>query len=165
MKPLHIIFSLSLAALMSFSQAALAVNALPEYSTSYDPGRDPFKDGAAAIKLAKQSNRRILIEVGGEWCSWCHILDGFLDKNPDIYNRLHETFVMLKVNVSDANDNSQFLKAFPKVLGYPHMYITENNGDILWSKDTADFLVDGQHSRQQFTDFLNRWTTNPTASQ
>jgi len=134
-----------------------ASNVLPGYSLKYDPSRDPFKDGLDAIKLAQQSNRRILIEVGGEWCKWCHILDNFLDKNPDIKQRLHKTFVMLKINVSDKNDNKKFLQAFPKPLGYPHMYVTESNGDILWSKDTADFLVKGQYSRQQFTEFFDRW--------
>jgi thiol:disulfide interchange protein len=134
-----------------------ASNSLPEYSLKYSPSRDPFKDGLDAIKLAQQSNRRILIEVGGEWCKWCHLLDDFLDKNSDIKQRLHNTFVLLKINVSDANDNQQFLQAFPQPLGYPHMYVTEKNGDILWSKDTADFLNEGRYSRQKFTEFFDRW--------
>ena len=149
--------AISLFFLLSFNLPVQASNALPEYSVHYDPARDPFKDGADAIKLATETQRRILIEVGGNWCKWCHILDTFLDKNPDIKQRLHNTFVMLKINVSDANDNNQFLSAFPKPLGYPHMYITELNGSILHSKDTADFLVKGEYSRQQFSQFFDRW--------
>jgi len=137
-------------------QATIASN-LPEYSVNYDPQRDPFKDGIAAIKLATDTQRRILIEVGGEWCKWCHILDDFLNNNLDIKSQLHKTFVMLKVNVSDENDNSEFLKAFPKALGYPHMYVTEKNGSVLWSKDTADFLVNGSYSRERFNSFFDRW--------
>lgn len=132
-------------------------NTLPQYSIKYDPQRNPFEDGVAAIKLATATQRRILIEVGGEWCKWCHVLDDFLDKNADIKSRLHKTFVMLKINVSDENDNSEFLKAFPEPLGYPHMYVTEKNGQVLWSKDTADFLVKGKYSRDRFNDFLNHW--------
>lgn len=150
---------------LSFCLPLQASNTLPEYSLKYNPQRDPFIDGAAAIKLAGQTNRRVLIEVGGEWCKWCHILDDFLDKNPDIKQRLHDTFVLLKINVSDANDNNQFLKAFPKPLGYPHMYVTETDGSILWSKDTADFLINGQYSRQQFSDFFNRWSVKKETAQ
>ena len=150
---------------MTLALPAQATDSLPEFSLKYDPSRDPFKDGVEAIKLAKQSNRRVLIEVGGEWCKWCHILDDFLDSNADIKDRLHKTFVMLKVNVSDANDNQRFLKSFPSPLGYPHMYVTEKNGDILWSKDTADFLVKGQYSRQQFSRFFDRWEINKKLSQ
>lgn len=130
---------------------------LPEYSLHYDPKRDPFQDGHAAIALADATNRRVLIEVGGNWCSWCHVLDRFLEQNPDIRQKLHQTFVILKVNVSDSNDNRQFLASFPKPLGYPHMYIAEKNGNILLSKDTADFLSNGNYSRQQFLDFFNQW--------
>lgn len=143
------------------SHAALqSANELPEYSTQYDPARDPFEDGRNAIKLASETNRRVLIELGGDWCKWCHVLDRFLDSNPDIKQRLHDTFVMLKVNVSDANGNDEFLKAFPKPLGYPHMYVTEKNGKVLWSKDTAEFLVKGSYSRERFTEFFNQWAIN-----
>ena len=150
--------SIIYALLFGFCALPLAVaSSLPAYSLVYDPARDPFADGHEAIKLAQATRRRVLIEVGGDWCKWCHVLDAFLEKNPDISQQLHETFVVLKVNVSDENDNSQFLKAFPRPLGYPHMYVTENNGDILWSKDTAEFLVNGVYSRQQFSQFFTRW--------
>lgn len=145
----------------AFSSPALPgqidLGSLPEYSLHYDPQRDPYQDGRDAIKLAEASHRRVLIEVGGDWCTWCHVLDRFLDQNPDIKQTLHQTFVMLKVNVSDANDNSKFLAAFPKPLGYPHLYIAENNGNILLSKDTADFLSNGKYSRQHFLDFFSQW--------
>lgn len=133
------------------------LNTLPTYSTQYDPKRDAFKDGAAAVKLATQSNRRILVELGGDWCKWCHKMDAFFDKNPDIKQQLHETFVMLKVNVSDVNNNAEFLKAFPRPLGYPHMYVSEHNGSVLWSQDTAEFVSNGQYTRESFLAFFKRW--------
>ena len=130
---------------------------LPEYSLKYDPSRDAFQDGRDAIKLAKATNRRILIEVGGDWCKWCHLLDRFLDKNPEIKKELHQTFVFLKVNVSDENDNEKFLKVFPAPLGYPHMYVTEKNGGLLLSKDTADFLINRKYSAERFKYFFEKW--------
>ncbi len=158
MKKILILISLlTITPAYSATNESAATDELPQYSVKYDPQRDPFKDGIAAIKLATETQRRILIEVGGDWCKWCHILDDFLDKNPDIKSRLHKTFVMLKVNVSDENDNSEFLKAFPKTLGYPHMYITEKDGRVLWSKDTAEFLVKGKYSRERFNAFFDRW--------
>ena len=87
-------------------------------------------------------------------------MDAFFDKNPDIKRKLHETFVMLKINVSDANSNEEFLKSFPKPLGYPHMYVSEYNGSVLWSQDTAEFLKDGQYTRDSFLTFFERWNIN-----
>ena len=138
-------------------QTSFAATPLPEYSLKYDPTRDAFQDGRNAIKLAKATNRRILIEVGGDWCKWCHLLDRFLDKNPEIKKGLHQTFVFLKVNVSDENDNAKFLKVFPTPLGYPHMYVTEKNGKLLLSKDTAGFLVNKKYSAERFKEFFNKW--------
>lgn len=133
------------------------VLSLPAYSRVYDPSRNPFVDGRDALKLAQHSGRRVLIEVGGDWCRWCHILERFLLEHAALRSSLHEKFVVLKVNVSEDNDNADFLSAFPKVLGYPHMYITENDGSIVQSQDTAEFLKNGNYSVQHFQAFLERW--------
>lgn len=131
---------------------------LPAYSLGYDPERDPFSDGREALQLARETGRMVLIEVGGDWCSWCHVLDRFLNQNPAIRKKLHETFVVLKVNVDETNDNAEFLDAFPPTQGYPHMYVTANDGSIIHSQDTANFLHDGKYSEQRFLDFLDRWS-------
>jgi len=136
---------------------ASLLKTLPIYSTTYDPKRDAFKDGAAAVALATKTNRRILIELGGDWCTWCHRMETFFEHNPDVEKRLHETFVILKINVNNENDNAAFLKAFPKALGYPHMYVSEYNGSVLWSKDTAEFVINGQYSRDAFLTFFDQW--------
>ena len=135
----------------------LQAEGLPAYSLGYDPARDPFSDGRAALNLARQTGRMVLIEVGGDWCSWCHVLDRFLNQHPAIRTKLHERFVVLKVNVDDSNDNAGFLSAFPPALGYPHMYITGNDGSIVHSQDTAEFLRNGEYSQQRVLGFLDHW--------
>ncbi|TNG02386.1 MAG: DUF255 domain-containing protein [Gammaproteobacteria bacterium] len=130
---------------------------LPDYSIGYDASRNPNADGRAALKLAKETNRRVLIEVGGDWCSWCHILDRFIRDHPTVQSRLHETFVVLKVNVSDANDNASFMASLPPTLGYPHMYVADMDGSILHSQDTAEFIQNKHYSEQRILAFLDRW--------
>ena len=139
------------------SLETLRAQELPAYSLGYDPARDPFSDGRDALQLARETDRLVLIEVGGDWCSWCHVLDRFLDRHPAIWSKLHERFVVLKVNVDDSNDNAEFLAAFPPAMGYPHMYVTRNDGSVVHSQDTAEFLRDGKYSQQRFLAFLDRW--------
>ena len=131
--------------------------ALPVYSQRYDPARDPFPDGIAALQLAKQTNRRVLIEIGGDWCSWCVAFDRFLDEHPLVRVRLHDTFVVLKVNFSEQNDNAEFLETFPDIRGYPHMFISESDGSIVHSQDTTEFLNEGKYLEQLVMQFLERW--------
>ena len=71
--------------------------------------------------------------------------------------RLHETFVVLKVNVSEANDNARFMATLPPARGYPHMYITDSSGVVLHSQNTGQFLENSEYSEQQFVAFLDYW--------
>lgn len=130
---------------------------LPEYSKVYDDQRNPFDDANAALALAQKTNRNVLIEIGGNWCTWCHKMDAFLLKNPNIYKALHSKYVLLKVNVSDSNENDVFMKALPPVLGYPHMYVSTATGKMLLSKDTAELQDSNGYSKEYWLDFLQKW--------
>ena len=151
---------------ITFSSPILAYDSikLPEYSKVYDDQRSPFKDATAALALAKETNRNVLIEIGGNWCSWCHKMDTFLIENPDVYEALHSKYVLLKVNVSDSNENAEFMKSLPPVLGYPHMYISNANGKMLLSKDTAELLSGNNYSRENWLDFLEKWSLEDNQS-
>jgi thiol:disulfide interchange protein len=135
----------------------MAAEELPAYSLHYDPACDPFSDGRDALRLARETGRRVLVEVGGDWCSWCHVLDRFLKQHAAARMKLHENFVVLKVNVDDSNDNAEFLAGFPPTQGYPHMYVTGSDGTILHSQDTAEFLHNGRYAAQRFLDFVHHW--------
>ena len=153
-----IITSLHLPNLALAQQAATSqTKPLPLYSKVYDDKRDPFKDAKAAINLAQATNRNVLIEIGGNWCTWCHKMDAFLAKNPKVYQTLHDNYVLLKINVSDSNDNEDFMKSLPPVLGYPHMYISTSSGQMLLSKDTAELLDNLEYSVEHWLAFLTKW--------
>ena len=130
---------------------------LPLYSKVYDDQRDPFNDANAALALAKATNRNVLIEIGGNWCTWCHKMDAFLLKNPQVYQSLHSKYVLLKISVSDTNENEDFMKALPPVLGYPHMYVSTAGGQMLLSKDTAELQDNNGYSTEYWLTFLQQW--------
>jgi len=138
--------------------------ALPEYSKVYDEKRDPFSDANAALALAKKTNRNVLIEIGGNWCTWCHKMDAFLEENPDVYKELHSKYVLLKISVSDANENESFMKSLPPVLGYPHMYVSTASGKMLLSKDTAELQDSNGYSTEYWLAFLQQWQSKAVSS-
>jgi hypothetical protein len=37
------------------------------------------------------------------------------------------------------------------------MYVSDSNGSVLWSQDTAQFVKNGNYSREIFQAFFDRW--------
>ena len=145
--------------------SAVAEHTLPEYSRGYDPARDPFADGRDALALARQTQRRVLIALGGEWCQWCKALGNFLTGNARVRSQLDRHFVVLKVNVSEENDNAEFLAGLPPNMGFPHVYVTADDGRVLHSQDTAQFLSDGRYDEARILAFIERWRAQTGAEQ
>jgi len=161
MKRFSLLFIILLTSIsMTLPASAINADELSKYSKVYDEKSDPFKDANAAIKLAGETQRNVLIEIGGNWCSWCKKMDAFLAENPEVYQKLHNEFVLLKVSVSDSNENEAFMKSLPPVLGYPHMYVSTSSGKMILSKDTAELLNGEQYSKKQWLAFLNKWQSS-----
>ena len=127
-------------------------------SLGYDMAADPEVDLQRAIDKAQKENKRILMEVGGEWCIWCHHLERFLKGDAEVSRLLNERFVVLKVNWSRENKNEKFLSRFPKVPGYPHLFILENNGTVLHSQNTTELESGKSYDRAKWVAFLNKWS-------
>ena len=124
----------------------------------YDPARNPADDLAQAIVIAQKENKRIMLELGGDWCIWCKYMDEFYETHPDILKYRAENYVLVKVNVSEESSNAQFLSQYPEAGGYPHVYILDSDGTFLHSQDTVE-LEDGEASYvpEVFMAFLQKW--------
>ena len=104
----------------------------------FDPTRNPADDLKAAIAKATAENKRIILDVGGEWCSWCIRMDVFLMRNPNLEKLQKENYVWLKVNMSEENKNEAFLSKYPEIPGYPHIFVLEKDGTLLHSQGTEE---------------------------
>jgi thiol:disulfide interchange protein len=143
-----------------YSAGVGAGGQLPAFSREFSADRDPFADARAAIALAEQTQRRILIEVGGEWCSWCHALNRLFRENPPLERTLRNNFVVLKVNVSSDNDNADFMAGMPELAGYPKLFVSRANGSIIHVQDPATLVREGAYDPELVLTFLKRWA-NP----
>jgi thiol:disulfide interchange protein len=123
----------------------------------YDPARDAAKDINAAVAEAARSGKRVLLEVGGEWCIWCHRLDAFWEQNPDIAKLLDDNFVMVKINFSPDNENQAVLSRYPEIPGYPHFFVLDADGSLLHSQDTGKLETGDHHDPDKMLAFLNEW--------
>lgn len=127
------------------------------YDQKYDPAANPFRQLDAAKEQAAREGKRILLDVGGEWCVWCHRLDDLFRGNKDLADMVNRNYVVIKVNVSLDNKNEIFMAQFPKVAGYPHLFVLEANGKLAHSQDSGDLEEGNGHSKGKVAEFLKKW--------
>ena len=125
--------------------------------TRFDPKRDAMQDIGLALTEAQRSNRRVLLDVGGEWCIWCHRLDTVIAKHPALAALLHKKFVVVKVNYSKENKNEKALSRLPKVPGYPHLFVLSEDGMLLHSQNTSEFESGKRYDPEKIMAFVQAW--------
>jgi thiol:disulfide interchange protein len=161
-RPFGTLLALAAVALLSVvpcpaTPAAARPAAEESDSAGYDPARDPAADLAVAVERARASSRRILLEVGGEWCIWCHILERFLAEHDAVCEELEARFVVVKVNYSEENPNEEFLGRYPEIPGYPHFFVLDGDGALLHSQSTGELEEGRGYSVERFLAFLREW--------
>ena len=123
----------------------------------FDPARDAAKDVADAVAIAKAENKRVIVDVGGEWCSWCHTMDRFIAANEDLKSLIDSRYVWVKVNYSKENKNEALLSQWPRIEGYPHLFVLDRDGKLLHSQDTSQLEADTSYDKTKFVSFAENW--------
>jgi thioredoxin-related protein len=152
------IFSIIILALFTFTLCAQNYEPVKKF----DPNRNPENDLKAAVDYAKSNNKRIILDVGGEWCIWCHRIDAFMDSTKEVKDLTDKDFVIVKINFSKENKNEKFLSKYPEIQGYPHFFMLDKNGKLLHSQNTGDLEKDKGYDKDKFVAFLNKWKPGKT---
>lgn len=129
-----------------------------DFSSAFDPRRDAEKDLALAEAQAAKENKRILVEVGGDWCAWCKRMDQFFNDHAEAKRQRDAGFVLLKVNMSVKNENAGLLSRYPAIASYPFVLVLDASGKLLKAQETQS-LEDGAggYNDAAVKDFLHAW--------
>ena len=141
------------AALFLMLAPAGFAQALP---AKFDPKRDAAADVALAIASASSQGKRVIVDVGGEWCPWCHILDRFITANADVKAILDANYVWVKVNYSPQNKNEALLSRWPRVAGYPHLFVLDADGKLMQSQNTGELEAGNDYDKAKLLAFLRQ---------
>lgn len=147
--------SLALPAVLWVLLTAAGPSGLPP--AGYDPSRDPAADLKAAVTQAQKEHKRILLEVGGEWCPYCRLLNKTIHENQQLLSRLESNFVVLKINFSKDVKNESFLSQYPKIPSYPHIFVLDTDGKLLLSQTPDDFMKDDKYVPDLVLAFVEKW--------
>jgi hypothetical protein len=125
--------------------------------TEFDAARDPARDLDEAVTEATKTKRRILLEVGGNWSLWSHIMDNAFDSHPDLREFRESHYVTMKVYFGKDNANAKFLGQFPRIPDYPHFFVLDSNGKFFHSQGTHGFESGRTYRANKIETFLKKW--------
>jgi len=140
--------------------AAVGQSTLPAPDAKFDPARDATADIQNALAEAHKSNRRVILDVGGEWCGWCHALDRYFVEHTDLREFRDKHYVWLKVNFSPENQNERVLSRYGQIVAYPWLFVLDQDGKLLISQRTGPLEQGASYDFDKMKAFLERWVKN-----
>lgn len=143
-------------ALIFLAMATFAIGQEQYYNEKLD-GMAQIK---GAVELAKQSNRYVLCQVGGNWCPWCIRFAKFATTDSVVAPLLSKNFVYVHINYSKENKNAKAMKYLgnPARFGFPVFVVLDENGTPLHIQESASLEEGKGYNRKKVVNFLSLWT-------
>lgn len=142
--------------------SACACQAAGQSSSSgrahFDEHRDARADIRDALVEAKRSGRRVLLDVGGDWCMYCVQMDALFRNNPDLLTLRDHNFVIVYVFYGQGQTNAPVLSRYPAPEGIPHFYVLSSDGALIRSEHLLELRDSGDYSHDKMKAFLEQWS-------
>jgi thiol-disulfide isomerase/thioredoxin len=126
----------------------------------YDEQADADAALAKARAQAVRHHKRLLIDLGGNWCGDCRVLAGTVEL-PELKAFVDRHYVMVKIDVGHFERNLQIPAhyGFPtRLKGVPTLLVVDPRSDTLLNRDDVFALSDARKmSPQALADWLARW--------
>ena len=123
----------------------------------------------AAVKQAKKDGKHVLLQVGGNWCTWCIAFHNLVDTTANLKSYQNDHYVSLLVNYSPENKNEAVLASlgYPQRFGFPVFVVLDGDGKVIHTQnsaylETADVDAKGRkkvaHDPKKVMEFFQGWT-------
>jgi thioredoxin-related protein len=123
----------------------------------YDEKADAKAQIKTALAAAKRENRRVLIQWGGNWCSWCLLLHERFKSDKDLARTLRYEYDVVHVDSKNADLIAGY-GADVKTHGFPYLTVLDADGKVLVNQSTVPFetKTDGKngHDAKKLREFL-----------
>jgi thiol:disulfide interchange protein len=125
----------------------------------YDEGANAEAAVAAAFARAQKSHKRVLIDLGGNWCVDCIVLSNFL-KLPEMERFMAAHYEVVTVDVGRFNRNLQIPARFgvtKKLEGVPALLIATPDGKLVNGKDVFATATASEMTPKSVADYLAKY--------
>jgi thioredoxin-related protein len=125
----------------------------------YNPDANALEQIDEAVTRAKNQNKHVLVQVGGNWCSWCYKLHDFIIEHASLDSIIQANYVSVKINYSKENKNPEALKKLdhPQRFGFPVLVILDKTGRRIHTQDTGLLESGGGYDLNKLKRFLLSW--------
>lgn len=126
----------------------------------YNPDAKAEKDIAEAVKKAKAEHKFVLLQGGGNWCSWCKRFSLTVSKDAALDSIMNANFVVYHFNYSDENKNEKLYAkyGYPQRFGFPVFIILDEKGNRIHTQN-SEYLEEGKgYSKEKVAAFLEDWS-------
>lgn len=114
----------------------------------------------AALARARKSGKRVLIDLGGNWCADCRILSGLMEL-PELHRFLDAHYEIVSVDVGRFNRNLQIPARYgitTRLEGVPALLVVTPEGKLI-NGGHVSAIQDARHfTPQALADWLAQWT-------
>lgn len=126
----------------------------------YNPQANAATDLQQAIKTAKAQNKHVLLQIGGNWCSWCVKFHNLTTTDAQLDSAIKANYVVLKINHSKENQNLEVLQQleYPQRFGFPVFVVLNGEGKRLHTQNSAYLEEDKGYSKKKILEFLDQWS-------
>ena len=124
---------------VTITLAAVAADRKPIYDESGN-GEQLIK---SALEKAAKENKRVLIQWGGNWCGWCHLLHELFQSDKAISERLAKSYVVVLI---DTESNKPLIEKYnAKLQGVPYLTFLNADNTVAGHHDTGSLEIGPKH--------------------
>ena len=151
---------------------AVTAKGQSEMRKVYNEEIDPMEQIDAAVAKARQEDKFVICQVGGNWCPWCLRFADFITRDTTISALIEENFEYIHVNYNPRDKEAEakaklMLRRLnnPGRFGFPVFVVLDTEGRVLHIQDSS-FLEEGQgYSQEKVLRFFRNWTPGVVKSQ
>jgi len=102
----------------------------------YDASGNGKRVVETAVQRAAAEGKRVLVVLGGDWCSWCLLLDDVFSNHEKIRTLLEEDYIVAKL---DARAHRDLVVSWgdPAKDGVPVLVFLDHSGRVAAVRETA----------------------------
>lgn len=142
---------------------SFAILAEAQKEKLYHTDRDVRADIDSLLHLAKEENKHVLLQVGGNWCKWCIRFHEYVVADTTLSAIVDKNYKLYHLNYSKEQRNNDILAAYdyPQRFGFPVFVILDADGKRLHTQDSwmlESHKKEEHYNKELVQHFLHMWS-------